>query len=204
MRTASPFFAASLLLAALFSAACDRHSASASAALEQAGFSSDTTDELKKLKISDTEIPQVAKLKQFGLSDDACLSLVRESHARSHIFTSADSVGNLVKAGYSEPDILTIARKDQLDSISNEAITLTLIGLSPATVQYLVARHLAGQPTLSSPEIARLKNTGLSEKQILDRINQGMTDAQAEKEAALREAVRNHANTGFVRTRGRR
>jgi hypothetical protein len=63
---------------------------------------------------------------------------------------------------------------------------------------------LKGQPTLSSAEIGRLKNTGLTEKQILERINQGMTDAQADKEASLREATRNHANTGFVRTRGRR
>jgi hypothetical protein len=49
-----------------------------------------------------------------------------------------------------------------------------------------------------------LKNTGLTEKQIMERINQGMTDAEADKEAAYREATRNHANTGFVRQHGRR
>jgi hypothetical protein len=57
---------------------------------------------------------------------------------------------------------------------------------------------------MSSAQIGRLKNTGLTEKQILERIKQGMTDAQADREAALREATRNHANTGFVRARGRR
>jgi hypothetical protein len=81
---------------------------------------------------------------------------------------------------------------------------LRLVGLSDSAVDSILHRRLKGQPTMSSAEIGRLKNTGLSEKQILERINQGMTDAQADREAALREATRNHANTGFVRTRGRR
>jgi len=68
----------------------------------------------------------------------------------------------------------------------------------------LLHRKLANQPTLSSGEISRLKNTGLTEKQVVDRINRGMTDAQADKEIALREAERNHANTGFVRVHGRK
>jgi hypothetical protein len=57
---------------------------------------------------------------------------------------------------------------------------------------------------MSSAEIGRLKNTGLTEKQIMERVTQGMTDAQADKEAALREATRNHSGTGFVRLRGRK
>jgi hypothetical protein len=78
------------------------------------------------------------------------------------------------------------------------------VGLSNSAVDYILRRRLKGQRTMSSAEIGRLKNTGLTEKQIIERINLGMTDAQADKEAALREATRNHANTGFVRTRGRR
>jgi hypothetical protein len=204
MRSMSLLFAGSLLLAALLAGGCNSRSETAYVPLEQAGFSSDSTDQLKKMKISDAEIPQIAKLKQFGFSDETCLSLVKESHVHSHVFSSADAAGNLVKAGYSESDILAMAHKDEVDTISTEAITLTLIGLSQATVQNLVARHVAGQPTLSSAEISRLKNTGLSEKQILERIDQGMTDQQAEKEVAMREAVRNHANTGFVRAHSRR
>ena len=41
---------------------------------------------------------------------------------------------------------------------------------------------------MASAEISRLKNTGLTERQILDRINAGMTDAQAEKEIRARES----------------
>jgi len=35
----------------------------------------------------------------------------------------------------------------------------------------------------------------------LDKIKAGMTDAQADREVAAREAARNHAGTGFVRGR---
>jgi hypothetical protein len=65
-------------------------------------------------------------------------------------------------------------------------------------------RRLQGHPTVSSPEIARLKNTGLTEKKILDQIKSGLTDAQADREIAAREAARDGAGAGFVRIRGRR
>jgi len=45
-------------------------------------------------------------------------------------------------------------------------------------------RRLQGQATIGTPQIARLKNIGLSEKQILDKIKSGMTDAQADREVA--------------------
>jgi hypothetical protein len=172
--------------------------------LTQAGFSVTTIDDLKKLKITESEIPQIVKLKTVGLTDDTSLALVKDAHSHQHSFSSGDSAGNLIGAGYSEQDVLNMAQSDQLDAISTEAITLKLIGLSQATVQMLVSRHLQGLPTLSSAEISRLINTGLSEKQVLERIDQGMTDEQAEKEVAAREAKRNHANTDFVRTRAKR
>ena len=108
--------------------------------------------------------------------------------ARQHqrAFTSADAVVSLVGASFTEPQVLEIARADKLDSISGDAVTLRLIGLSDATVQTLLQRHLQNQPTLSSGEIARLKNAGLTESQVMERINQGMTDEQAEKEVVAR------------------
>ena len=81
---------------------------------------------------------------------------------------------------------------------------LRLVGLSDPSVDAILHKRMRGQRTLSSAEIGRLKNTGLSEAQIMERINRGMTDAEADREAAAREATRNHANTGFTRVRGRR
>jgi hypothetical protein len=71
-------------------------------------------------------------------------------------------------------------------------------------LQTVLQRRLQNRPTLSTPEIARLKNTGLTESEILQRIDRGMDDNQAEKEVLARETARNHYGTGFVRIRGRR
>ena len=165
---------------------------------------SSNVEQLKTLNTSDTEVAQLLKLKQAGIGDDACVTLITEAHKRQHLFTSADSAINLARAGYTEPVILEIAKMEQLDIISGDAVMLRLVGLSDSAVDLILHRRLKGQATMSSAEIGRLKNTGLAEKQILERINQGMTDTQADKEASVREATRNHANTGFVRTRGRK
>jgi len=183
---------------------CHQHPLTDYRPLDQAGMWSSNVEQLKKLNTSDLEVAQLVKLKQAGIGDDACVILVTGAHQRQHLFTSADSALNLARAGYTEPVILEIAKTDQLDIISGDAVMLRLVGLSDSAVDLILHRRLKGQLTMSSAEIGRLKNTGLTEKQILERINQGVTDAQADKEAAFREATRNHANTGFVRTRGRR
>jgi hypothetical protein len=183
---------------------CHQHPLTDYRPLDQAGMWSSSVEQLKALNTSDLEVAQLVKLKQAGIGDDACVTLVTEAHQRQHLFASADSAVNLARAGYSEPVILEIAKVDQLDIISGDAVMLKLVGLSASAVDYILHRRLKGQRTMSSAEIGRLKNTGLTEKQILERINNGMTDAQADKEAALREATRNHSGTGFKRVRGRR
>jgi hypothetical protein len=70
-------------------------------------------------------------------------------------------------------------------------------------VDQILHRRLRGVPTMSGAQIGRLKNTGLTEKQLMERINGGMTDAQADHESLVREATRNHSGTGFTRTHGR-
>jgi hypothetical protein len=183
---------------------CDKHPLTDYRPLDQAGMWSSNVEQLKTLNTSDTEVAQLVKLKQAGISDDTCVALVTDAHQHQHLFTSADSAVNLTRAGYSEPVVLEIAKTDQLDIISGDAVMLRLVGLSDSAVDLILHRRMKGQATMSSAEIGRLKNTGLTEKQILERISSGMTDAQADKEAALREATRNHANTGFVRAHARR
>jgi hypothetical protein len=195
-----------LLLGAcvLFAGGCQQHPLTDYRPLDQAGMWSSGLEQLKTLNTSDSEVAQLVKAKQAKLSDDTCVALVAAAHEKKHPFVSGDATANLANAGYPDAEILEIARADQLDSISGDAVTLRLIGLSDSFVQIVLKRHLQGHRTLSSPEIARLKNTGLTERQILERINSGMTDAQADKEIAAREAARNHSGTGFTRVRGRR
>src|SRR5207247_2227887 len=82
---------------------------------------SSNVEQLKTLNTADVEVGQLVKLKQAGISDDACVTLISGAHRHQHQFASADSAINLARAGYSEPVILEIAKTDQLDSISGDA-----------------------------------------------------------------------------------
>jgi hypothetical protein len=183
---------------------CHQHPLTDYRPLDKAGMWSSGLEELKTLNTSDSEVAQVVVVKQARLSDEACVALVAAAHERKHPFTSGDSTANLASAGYSEEQILEIARADQLDSISGDAVALRLIGLSDSFVQFILQRRLQKHATLGTPQIARLKNTGLTEKKILEQIKSGLTDAQADREIAAREAARNGAGGGFVRVRGRK
>jgi len=198
MKLGLPLLGVCVLLAC----GCHQHPLTDYRPLDQAGMWSSAIEQLKSLNTSDAEVEQLVKLKQAKISDDTCVALVSAAHGVKHPFVSADSAVSLEGAGFSELEILEIARADQLDSISGDAVTLRLTGLSDSAVQTVLHRRLQGLPTLGSNEIARLKNTGLTEKQLLERINAGMTDAQAEREVADRDRKRNQ--TGFVRIRGRK
>lgn len=183
---------------------CGQHPLTDYRALVNAGMSSATIEQLKKLNTADAEIARIVSLKQAGISDETCLALVTNSHQHQGAFTNPNAVTGLSGAGFSEPQILQIAYSGRLDTLSGDAVNLRLIGVSDSTVQTLLDRYMKGQPTLSTAEIARLKNVGLTEREILERNNRGMTDAQAEKEVIARENARNHYGTGFVRIHARR
>jgi hypothetical protein len=193
-----------LSLAGLLLVGCQKHAKTDYTALDQSGMWSSTLEEIKKYNVSDAEVAQLTKLKQAGASDDLCLVLLKAAREHHHEFTTADGVADLSRAGYSDAEITEIAQSDQVDMVSGDAVTLKLIGLSNPTVQAIMHRRLQGLPTLTSEQIGRLKNTGMSEKQILEVVNRGYSNQQAEAFIAQREAVRDHSNTGFVRVHGRR
>jgi len=186
----------------LFAGGCKKHILTDYRPLDQAGMYFSNIEELKGLNTSDQEVTQLVKLKQAGITDETCVALLGAAHAHQHPFISADSAASLAQAGINEVEILNIARADQLDNLSTDAVTLKLVGLSDSTVQAVLHRRILRLTTLNSAQIGRLKNTGLTEKQLLERINAGMTDAQAEREIVARENARNQ--TGFVRVHGRR
>jgi len=187
-----------------FLGGCARKPQTDYSGLDNAGMWSSSLDELKKSHASDMEIAQLTKLKQAGASDDLCLSLLKAARAHHQEFTSADSAINLSRAGYTDSEILEMAQTDQIDILAGEAVTLKLIGLTNPTVQTIMHRRIQRLPTPTSAQIGRLKNTGMNERQILEFVNQGYSDVQVEAFITQREATRNHANTGFVRVRGRR
>jgi len=172
--------------------------------LDQSGMFSTSLGELKKIKLNPAEITQLTNLKHAGARDDFCLALVKAARAHNHDFTSGDSAVSLSRAGYSNAQILEMAQADKIDILSSDAVMLKLMGLSNTTVQTVIQRREQGLPTLTSEQIGRLKNVGVSESKILELINQGLSDQQAEAQITRLEATRNHAHTEFVHQRGRR
>ncbi len=182
---------------------CKSHMLTDYRAASEAGFFSGTIEDLKKLNTSDAEVAELIKLKQIGVPEETLTALVRTAHDHQHTFVATDAVRNLVNAGFSDERILQIAQLDKLDTIGGDAVMLHITGLSDPTVQMLLDRKIKGVPTMSVNAIAELKNTGLTEKDILYRIQNGMTDAQAMAEAAARQKAVAH-NTGFRSNRGRK
>jgi hypothetical protein len=192
------------LLLPAFLIGCTSHPFTDYRALDKAGMWSSGLEDLKKLHVSDAEVAQLVVLKHAGLSDDLCVALVGAAHEHQHPFASAEAAKSLHGAGFKDDQILAIAKGDKLDALSGDAVMLRLIGLSDSMVQTLLQRRMNGLTTLSSAEIARLKNTQLSEREILARIQNGMTDSQADAEATARERAQAHSGVGFVHPRGRR
>lgn len=170
---------------------------------DEAGIYSGTIEDLKKLNTSDAEVAEIIRLKKANIDEKTMVSLVRIAHEHQHPFVATDTVKSLSGANLSDEQILRIAQTDQFDTIGNDAVMLHVMGLSAPTVDYLLDRRLKGVRTMSVATIADLKNSGLSEKEILNRIQSGMTDAQGEAEAAARQRATAH-NTGFKSNRGRR
>lgn len=172
--------------------------------LEQTGVWSSSLDQIKKMKVSSAEIAQLAILKHAGAGDDLCIALLKAARDHHHEFTSGDSAVTLSRSGYSDAQILEMAQADKLDALSADAVMLKLLGLSDASVQLIIQRRETGLPTLTSEQIGRLKNVGMSEKKIIEFVNRGLSGQQADAEIAKLEASRDHAHTDFVRVRGRR
>src|SRR5262249_24337942 len=163
---------------------------------DQAGIYSCTIEELKKLNTSDAEVAEIIRLKKANIDEKTIVSLVRIAHEHQHAFVATDTVRGLAGANLSGDQILRIAQTDQYETIGNDTVMLHVMGLSGPTVDYLLDRRLKGVRTMSVNTIADLKTSGLSEREILNRIQQGMTDAEGEADAAARQRATAH-NTGF-------
>jgi len=197
--------AALLVLAALAAVAgvgCKRLYPADTAPLDKAGMWFRSIEELRGLVISDAEVAELVKAREAGLSDAGCIELVRLARGHQQPFASGNTVANLRRVDVSEATILELARLDQLGVWAGEAQAIRLTGLSDRTLLAVASRRAAGQPVLSGPLLARLKNAELSEAEILDLIDRGTTDEQAQMILAARQ--RAAGGSGFVRYHRRR
>jgi hypothetical protein len=193
---------ACLVALALAIFGCKRLRSSDTQPLDQAGMGFSSIEQLRSLDVSDAEIAEVVKAHRAGISDTACLELVRLAHGRKRPFADGDDIAGLRQVGVSESTILELARLNQLGPWVGEAQAVRLAGFSDQILLAIARRRAAGRPTLSGASLGKLKNAGYSDAQILEAIRSGLTDAQAEQTVAARR--RAAASAGFVRYHRRR
>jgi hypothetical protein len=170
--------------------------------LDQAGMWFNGVEQLRELSVTDDEVQQVLLARQAGITDENCVELVRLARRRNQPFADGAAIGGLMRAGMQEQSVMALARLNQLGLRAGEAQAMRLAGLSDEVILAVARRRTAGQPVLSSAKAAELRNAGLTDRQILDHVNRGTTDAQAD--AIIAQRNRAAGGTRFVRQQGSR
>lgn len=167
--------------------------------LEQAGMYFNGIEQLRQLKLTQEEVAQLAQARQAGITDQDCVELVNLARRRSQPFNNGEAIAGLMRAGFQESSVMTLARLDQL-ALAGEAQAMKLAGLSDEVVLALARRLNSGQPVLSSAKAAELRNAALTNAQILEFVSRGSTDAQAD--AIIAQHNRAAGGHNFVSQRG--
>jgi hypothetical protein len=154
--------------------------------LDAAGVGYASIKKLEVLNITSEEIPEIAKMRSAGFSDDACVSIVEIYHQNGKPFAAGEAVAGLVKASVGEDTILELARMDQLGIGAGEFQVMRLAGLSDAIILETAKHEAAGTPSLSGPSLGKLKNSGLRESTLLELEQRGIPDSATDQILAMR------------------
>jgi hypothetical protein len=194
---------AGLLAATICFSGCQKFHKTDTQPLYQSGMWSDTIRQLKDLDVSESEVNELIKLHDAGMSDDDCVKLMHYVRDRKQMFTNGDSVAGLLHAGVSEPTVMELAKLDLIGTWALEAQGIRLSGYSDNVVLAIAHRRAQRLPTVSATSLVELKNTGMTESQAVDLINRGLTDEQAGQMIASHNQSQKPP-IGFVRGSGRK
>ena len=183
LRRAVPFL---LLASFIVVSGCQRLKPVDTTVFDRMGMGFSAIQALRGLHLDNNEVNQVVTAKQAGFSDDGCVALVRLARGRNEKFQTGEDVGDLLKAGMSEPSILELAQLNVLGLWTGEAQTMRLAGLSDRIILEAAHRHAAGETVLSGASLANFKNTGMSEAALLQLVRRGVSDSEAPTIIALR------------------
>ena len=134
VRRGSSFSALLIFAFLLLQSACESLRPLDTKPLDAAGMPYSSIQELKALHITAAEVAEIAKVRQSGLSDADCISLLQIFHGRGESFTAGDAVASLHQSGVSQASILALAGMDQLGLGYGELQAMHLAGLSDAIV----------------------------------------------------------------------
>src|ERR1700733_4708506 len=102
-----------VLLVASAVAGCHKLTPLDTKPLDNVGMSYDAIQQLKALQITAPDIAQLATARQGGLSDSACIEVLKIYRSRNQPFDAGDSLAGLVGVGVSEDKIIELARINQ-------------------------------------------------------------------------------------------
>lgn len=154
--------------------------------LDTAGMTYDSIQQLKALKITPTEVSEVAAARQGGFSDSSCIAVFKIYRDRKHPFDSGNAISGLIGAQTNEETVIELARLNQLGLSAGEYEAMRLAGLSDAIVLEVARHRAANRPVLSGASLAGLKNVGVREATLLELARRGVPDSQVSAILAFR------------------
>lgn len=147
----------------------------------------DSVPELKNLAVSNAEITELSTAHEAGLTDPSAVVLIKLARERKIPFADGQSIADLLNAGSSEATVLELARLNQLGLWAGEARAMRLAGLPDKIVLAVAQRRSRNEQSMSGQKLAELKNTGVSDAEILEMVQKGDSDETATKYIAMRE-----------------
>jgi len=175
-------FALALCLA-LAAASCGRPAFVSLKPLDDVGFSFSSQQTIQQLEPTKQEVLELVKAVKGGISESSCVDLVRIARGQKRHFAEGDAVAALHAAGIADPAILELARLRQIESWSGEAQAIRLTGPSDRVILAVARRRAAGQSVPAGTGLAHMKDAGVSEDTIIELVNRGITDNDAESVA---------------------
>ena len=180
-------FTAILVFGVLFSQiACESLMPVDTKPLDNAGIRYGSIKELKALHITGPEVGEIAKVRQSGLTDADCVSLLQIFHGRGESFTAGDAIASLHQSGLSESSVLALAAMDQVGLGYGDLQAMHLAGLSDAIVLEVARHHASRTPALSGASLGTMRNLRIDNATLLELVRRGIPDSQAPEIIALR------------------
>ena len=180
-------FTAILVIGVLFSQlACESLMPLDTKPLDNSGMRYSSIKELKALHITAAEVGEIAKVRQSGLTDADCVSLLQIFHGRGESFTAGDAIASLHQSGLSESSVLALAAMDQVGLGYGDLQAMHLAGLSDAIVLEVARHHASRTPALSGASLGTMRNLRIDNATLLELVRRGIPDSQAPEIIALR------------------
>jgi hypothetical protein len=186
VRRRSSFTAVFICAMLLFQVGCESLTPLDTKPLDNAGIGYSTIKELKRQHITAAEIGEIVKVRQSGLSDEDCVTLLQIFHGRDEKFAAGDAIASLHQSGMSEGTVLALAGMDQVGLGYGELQAMHLAGLSDAIVLEVARHRAAGQPELSGASLGTLRNLRMDNATLLELVRRGIPESEAQQIIAAR------------------